>query len=70
MTEHRIDPRMTINEILLDHPAAVSVLNGFGIDTCCGGGSSLAEAAEENGIELEALLTELDRELVRAAEVS
>ena len=38
MTHPRIDPSLTVNEILLRYPAAVTVINAYGIDSCCGGG--------------------------------
>jgi iron-sulfur cluster repair protein YtfE (RIC family) len=42
-----VDPALSINEILRLHPVATQVLNAFGVDTCCGGAMSLADAAAE-----------------------
>jgi iron-sulfur cluster repair protein YtfE (RIC family) len=32
-----IDPTLSVNELVLRHPAALKVLAAAGIDTCCGG---------------------------------
>jgi len=60
MSEPRIDPRITINELLLRYPSAVSVLNELGIDSCCGGAESLAHVGERDGLDLPALLAALE----------
>ena len=56
-----IDTAATVNEILAQHPAAVSAFNTFGIDACCGGDASLAEAARRDGADLGALIAALAR---------
>jgi regulator of cell morphogenesis and NO signaling len=56
-----IDPNWSINEILQRHPEAVGVFNAFGIDSCCGGGASLCEAAYRDGADPQALLQALRR---------
>jgi iron-sulfur cluster repair protein YtfE (RIC family) len=50
------DGTWTVNEILLHYPDAVRALNAFGVDTCCGGANSLADAARESGVSLDDLL--------------
>ena len=60
MTRPRIDPSLTVNEILQRHPAAVTVINAYGIDSCCGGGIPLEAAAREQQLDLDAIRTELD----------
>ena len=55
-----IDPSATVNEILMQYPATVSVFNTFGIDACCGGDADLAEAAYRDGADVNALLAALD----------
>jgi iron-sulfur cluster repair protein YtfE (RIC family) len=69
MTEQRLNPDLTINELLLRYPTAVTVLNAHAIDTCCGGGSSIAEAAAGDGIDLDELLAAL-RQAASKAEVA
>ena len=60
MTPPRIDPSLTVNEILRRYPAAVAVINAHGIDSCCGGGIPLETAAREQQLDLDAITTELD----------
>jgi len=64
----QIDPAATVNEILLQYPAAVSVFNAFGIDACCGGDASLEEAARRDGANLPALAGALAAVIVPAEE--
>ncbi|HEU4629925.1 MAG TPA: DUF542 domain-containing protein [Gemmatimonadaceae bacterium] len=54
--EPRLDPSMSVNDVLLRHPKTMSVFNAFGVDTCCGGGVSLREAARAGGILPETLI--------------
>jgi regulator of cell morphogenesis and NO signaling len=56
-----IDPNWSVNEILQRYPDTVGVFNTLGIDSCCGGGASLFEAAYRDGVDPEALLHELRR---------
>lgn len=60
MTTPRIDPTLTVNEILQRHPATIGVINAHGIDSCCGGGIPLATVARENELDLEALIADLE----------
>lgn len=65
MPSPSINTAATINEILAEHPAAVSVFNALGIDACCGGDASLDEAARRDGASLEALIAALDSLILR-----
>ena len=56
-----IDHSATVNEILVQYPATVSVFNALGIDACCGGDASLHEAARRDGVDVDALLDALER---------
>jgi iron-sulfur cluster repair protein YtfE (RIC family) len=38
-------PDLTVNDLMRHRPAALPVLAALGIDTCCGGGETLAHAA-------------------------
>jgi iron-sulfur cluster repair protein YtfE (RIC family) len=38
-------PDLTVNDLVRHRPAALPVLAALGIDTCCGGGETLAHAA-------------------------
>jgi iron-sulfur cluster repair protein YtfE (RIC family) len=62
-----LDARLTVNELLRRHPSVLPVLNGFGVDSCCGGSDSLAEAARSAQIPLDALMAALDASLQRAS---
>ena len=55
-----VDTAATVNEILAQHPATVSVFNVFGIDACCGGDASLDEAARRDNADVVALIAALD----------
>jgi regulator of cell morphogenesis and NO signaling len=54
-----IDPTLTISAILHRHPATLAVFNARGLDACCGGGLTLAEAAARHGLDLPELLAAL-----------
>lgn len=56
-----IDPAWSVNDVLRRYPAAASVFNDFGLDTCCGGALSLAEAARHKRIDPERLYAALRR---------
>jgi regulator of cell morphogenesis and NO signaling len=45
----------TINEITARYPQTITVFNDFGVDACCGGDATLAEAAARDGVNLDAL---------------
>ncbi|MDE2291130.1 MAG: DUF542 domain-containing protein [Elusimicrobia bacterium] len=51
---------MPINEVVTRWPAALAVLARHGLDMCCGGVHPLEFAAKAHGLDLEALLKELD----------
>ena len=58
-TETTIDPTASVNDVISRYPATIPVFNKFGLDTCCGGGAPIAEAAGRDGADLGALLAEL-----------
>ena len=49
----------TVNDTLLRYPSTVAVFNQFGVDACCGGANTIAEAARESKVNLDALLAAL-----------
>ena len=55
-----ITPRCTVDAVIGHSPVAAAVLNGFGVDTCCGGRGSLAEAAVHARVDVEILIAALD----------
>jgi hypothetical protein len=56
-----VDPAMAVAEIVRRRPAAAGVLVSRGLDVCCGGTKSLAEAAEKHGVDLDEILAEIER---------
>ena len=59
----RIHPDLLVNELVTRYPEAMPVLAGAGIDTCCGGGQSLATAAAHAGLSYDQLLVRLERDV-------
>jgi regulator of cell morphogenesis and NO signaling len=65
----------TVGQLVAQRPSLSRVFEKHGIDYCCGGGRSLAEAGRAAGIDLEALLREIavepevpgDRDWTRAS---
>ena len=60
-TPTQIVPTDTINEIVARYPAALPVLQRFGLDTCCGGALALATAAEHHALDVQAILAALEK---------
>jgi iron-sulfur cluster repair protein YtfE (RIC family) len=56
-----IDSQRTVNETVRLFPATIGVFARAGIDTCCGGGLSVEEAARRHRLDLGALTSELER---------
>lgn len=59
-TESPIRPDMTVGAIAEQYPASAPVLARHGLDLCCGGKHSLEFAARAHGVDLAALLVELE----------
>lgn len=55
-----------VNDLLRRHAKTLPVLSRLGIDTCCGGGQSLEEAARSAGLSLAELLAALQPALEAA----
>lgn len=54
-----IDPAWSVNEVMARYPATLPVFNRFGVDTCCGGGAAVRDAARRDGADVDALLDAL-----------
>ena len=61
-----INGDLTVNEVIRLYPQTVTVFNGFGIDSCCGGGVAVSIAAARDGIDADLLLERLNN-AVKAA---
>src|SRR5574337_2225005 len=59
-TAHQFTSATTVDDVVHTDPALSRVLNAHGIDTCCGGSATLAEAAHVRGIDLGKLLAALN----------
>lgn len=57
-TDLELSPETTVNEVIRRIPASVVVFSRHGIDACCGGTLSVAEAARRHGVEPDELLDE------------
>jgi len=55
MPDAKVAQWLSVNDVLSRWPAALPSLNAFGIDTCCGGSDSLADAAREAGVAVNTL---------------
>lgn len=62
-----LDPRTSVNDLLLAMPDALPALNALGIDTCCEGDLSLAEAAERCGKPISRVMAEIADAVATAA---
>jgi regulator of cell morphogenesis and NO signaling len=51
----------TVREIALEQPTSIRVFEHYGIDYCCGGRKPLAEACAASSLEVDAVLTALER---------
>ncbi|MGC8551154.1 MAG: iron-sulfur cluster repair di-iron protein [Acidobacteriaceae bacterium] len=52
---------LPVREIVVEHPETIPVLEQLGIDYCCGGQHTLAEACVNRGLSPATVLEELDR---------
>jgi iron-sulfur cluster repair protein YtfE (RIC family) len=57
-----IDPQLSLNQLIQQHPFVLPVLTAAGVDTCCGGGLSLEEAARRADANLVDLVARLEKE--------
>ncbi|MEO9224019.1 MAG: iron-sulfur cluster repair di-iron protein [Acidimicrobiales bacterium] len=55
-----LDPTRTLGELVIEQPGRSRVFEDFGIDYCCHGQRSLADACREAGIDEGAVLGQLD----------
>jgi iron-sulfur cluster repair protein YtfE (RIC family) len=55
----KIDPEATLNQLVEAEPKVLPVLHRYGLDTCCGGGLPLREAARRHELPLDDFLAEL-----------
>ena len=63
ITAPKYDSTLTINEIVVKYPETIPVFNRFGLDTCCGGGIRVDEAARRDGIAVDEVVAALNQAL-------
>lgn len=51
---------MTVGQIAAERPAAIPIFEKYDIDYCCGGNQPIADVAEQRGIAVEKLLSEVE----------
>lgn len=61
----QIDMTATVNGIVAQYPETIGVFNQFGIDTCCGGGVPLADAARRDAADIDSLIAALNAAIER-----
>lgn len=57
-----IDTERTVRDLVLEFPSAKPVFQRFGIDYCCGGGSSLEEACAKAGVSSASVLKAVEED--------
>ena len=50
---------LTVHQVLERFPETLGVFNVHGIDSCCGGGIAVADAARRHGVDPDALMAAL-----------
>lgn len=57
----------TVGELVAERPGRSRVFQSFQIDFCCQGGKTVREACEKKGVSLDAVLEQLEAELISSA---
>lgn len=56
----QLDCSLSVNDTMDRYPATAAVFNAYGIDTCCGGGISVEQAAHDASVDPRRLCAELE----------
>ncbi|MFQ5432835.1 MAG: DUF542 domain-containing protein [Nitrospinota bacterium] len=56
---------MIINDVVNKYPETMKVLNDFKVDSCCGGGQSIAVTAAVGNVDVPALMEALNKAVNR-----
>jgi regulator of cell morphogenesis and NO signaling len=65
-----LNPSLTVNALIAWCPSVLPVLNGFGLDTCCGGAESLELAARAANVQLDDLMAGVSAAVERIGSLS
>ena len=60
MGSSKISGDMVINDVIRQYPDTIAVFNTFRVDSCCGGGESIAKTSGADGVDLPSLLDALN----------
>ena len=60
----RLDCSLSVNAVLTIFPSTLPVFNRFGLDMCCGGDLSVADAARAADVDAETLCSALTSAIV------
>lgn len=55
-----IDDDVTLGQLAVERPDRIRLLEGLHLDYCCGGSSSLRDACQERGLDLDAVRAQLE----------
>ena len=55
-----VHPDLSVDDVIAHWPRSISVMNDYGLDTCCGGTLSLRRAAREARVRVEVLLEAIE----------
>lgn len=58
-TQRELDCTATVHDLIQRHPITLAVFQRYGVDTCCGSGVSVEEAARRDGLDAILLCAEL-----------
>jgi iron-sulfur cluster repair protein YtfE (RIC family) len=58
-TQPALDCTATVHDLIQRHPITRAVFQRYGVDTCCGSGVSVEEAARRDGLDATLLCAEL-----------
>ena len=70
MRNDTIHAGMSVNEVIRLYPASISIFNELGVDACCGGAASLADAATDANVSLSTMLSALNEVALPSLEAS
>lgn len=59
-TEIEMAHDLTVNDMVRHYPSTIAVFTSVGIDTCCGGGLPIIEAARRHGVDMAVLTAMLE----------
>jgi regulator of cell morphogenesis and NO signaling len=65
MTDSPFDTQASVNATINRFPESIAVFKSFGVDACCGGASSLTDAARKADIGIDDLMVALEEAIPR-----